>query len=551
MRRLWILVLAVGLLAAGCGRQGRFVPELEAVELVLFDRPDSALSLLAALDSASFRSDNDRAAYHLFLNMAHDKCYIDVSADTMIAFSADYFHQTGQPYYEMLANCYYSRVKFEQGEYAKSVILAMKARELAARLGNSFYEGLANRNIRDAYIANYYYKDGLNYSIESYRKFCESGVQPYINNALFDVASNLIALKRIDESFSWIYQARDSGIACSDSLLIIECDRLLAKAYFAKGNNDNAAALYREILKTGQAIRSDSIYLANTYIRQGRLDLAKSLTFSSASEVDYMESWVRWRYYEKEGDIDSLVVALRKCLNNTLDVTDQQTENEMPGVISDYTFMEQQMNQERAKVAHLQNMITIIVIVIVFVSIVIIAGVVIVRHRRKLEKNVAFALQMQDELSRLTQSHDEYNNKVQGLLSTRYNLLDQLSQIVYESTTSAAAKRRISETITELISELGREDSQKNQELAAFVDEAFGNLYSQFRADYPDLRQGEYNLFVYSVLGFAASTISVFLGEKSVTSVYERKRRLRNKIKATPSPRQEEYLAYLGQRAVN
>ncbi len=525
--------------------------DMAAIESILFDYPDSALKMLSSFDVESLQSDNDKAAYYLFQTMAHDKCYIDVSTDTMMAFSVDFYHQTEQPYYEMLANCYYSRVKFEKGEYAKSVILAMKARELAARLGNPFYEGLANRNIRDAYNVNYYYKDGLNYSLESYKKFRASGVQPYINNALFDVASNFIALKRVDESFLWVYQARDSAVADSDSLFIIECDRLLAKSYFAKGANDKAVTLYNGILKTGQAIRSDSIYLANTYIRQGKLNLAKDLIFSSASEVDYMESWIRWRYYEKEGNIDSLVVALRKCLNNTLDVTDQQTENEMPGVISDYTFLEQQMNQEKAKAARLKSLITIMVMVIIFVCIIIIAVIVIVKHRRKLEKNVAFALQMQEELSRLTQSHDEYSNKVQGLLSAKFNLLDQLSQIVYESTTSAAAKRRISETISELIADLRREDSQKNQELAAFVNDAFDNLFTRFKTDFPNLRQGEYNLFVYSVLGFSASTITVFLGEKSVSTLYERKRRLRNKIKASSIINKTEYLGYLGQRAVS
>ena len=344
-----------------------------------------------------------------------------------------------------------------------------------------------------------------------------------------------------------------AAVSAADSAATLDVDsiRVLAKSFYMEGKYDDAIVLYKGLMADGKANRSDSVFLTSAYLNVRKPELAKEVASAVPSWSAYADAWLEWPDYQKPELDDSLKIILTKCVCTLLDSIGQRPGSEVRVALGDYFRIEERVSRQRGRGEMTRGFVVTMSLLVLLTGVVLASIYMAQRHRRKIEENMTLAMQMQDDLLRLTQSHNEYSSKVQGLLSTKYKLLDQLSQIMYESTTSAAARRRTSDAIAEMIGELGREDSQKNQELAAFVDDAFGNLYSQFRADYPDLRQGEYNLFVYSVLGFAASTISVFLGEKSVTSVYERKRRLRNKIKATPSPRQEEYLAYLGQRAAN
>lgn len=344
-----------------------------------------------------------------------------------------------------------------------------------------------------------------------------------------------------------------AAVYAADSTAALDVDsiRALAKSYYMEGKFDKAIVLYKEIMADGKANRSDSVFLTSAYLNVRKPELAKEVAFAVPSWSAYADAWMEWPDYKKPELNDSLKIILIKCMSTLLDSIGQTPGSEVRCVLWDYLDMEERVNRKRERGEMTRGFVVTMSLLVLLTGVVLMSIYAVQRYKRKIEDNMALAIQMQEDLLRLTRNHDEYSGKVKGLLSTKYKLLDQLSQIVYESTTSAAARRRTSDAIAEMIGELGEEDSLKNQELAAFVDDAFGNLYSQFKTDYPDLRQGEYNLFVYSVLGFSASTITIFLKEKSVTSVYERKRRLRNKIKASPSARQEEYLAYLGQRAAN
>ena len=69
---------------------------------------------------------------------------------------------------------------------------------------------------------------------------------------------------------------------------------------------------------------------------------------------------------------------------------------------------------------------------------------------------------------------------------------------------------------------------------------------SAFRADLPSLKPADYQLFLFSILGFSTSAISVFLKEEKLDAVYNRKSRLKAKIKKLDSEDvRSKYLSYL------
>jgi hypothetical protein len=76
-------------------------------------------------------------------------------------------------------------------------------------------------------------------------------------------------------------------------------------------------------------------------------------------------------------------------------------------------------------------------------------------------------------------------------------------------------------------------------------DDYMSNIMSDFRRDLPGLKDDDYKLYLYSILGFSASTIELFLKESKVENVYNRKARLKNKINQLEQSKRERYLSCL------
>ena len=88
MSRFSIVSVFVALvLVAGCGSspQGRIAARLDDVESYIDAHPDSALAVLRALDADSLRGPSQYARAALLHQVALDKCYIDITSDSVLS----------------------------------------------------------------------------------------------------------------------------------------------------------------------------------------------------------------------------------------------------------------------------------------------------------------------------------------------------------------------------------------------------------------------------------------------------------------------------------
>lgn len=153
------------------------------------------------------------------------------------------------------------------------------------------------------------------------------------------------------------------------------------------------------------------------------------------------------------------------------------------------------------------------------------------------------ANQLQDELSESKQDNKNSNDIIKSLMSTKYELLEELSSIVLQNNNTNLARKKIADTVTKIIEELSIR-SEKIVALEKKVDSLYNNLMSEFKTDLPNLKEVDYRLFLFSVLGLSNATISLFLKEDKIDAVYNRKRRLKNKIKQLEITKSSRYLSY-------
>ena len=187
------------------------------------------------------------------------------------------------------------------------------------------------------------------------------------------------------------------------------------------------------------------------------------------------------------------------------------------------------------------------------------------RKNKEIKDKVFLAAQLQEQVGTLLRSHDmlqdslsaatrakdksldELEKKdatIRALLSSKYRLLDELSQIMIESNNPESTNRRIAEKVTTLINEISIGDKMMT-DLEKQVNETHNNIMIDLRRQLPVLKEDDIRLFLFSALGFSSAVISLFLKEEKLSAVYNRKRRLKSKINTLESPLRERLLRIL------
>lgn len=136
----------------------------------------------------------------------------------------------------------------------------------------------------------------------------------------------------------------------------------------------------------------------------------------------------------------------------------------------------------------------------------------------------------------------EMAKSIHELISKQFESINNLCSTYYESIGTPKEQKKIYDEVKKQIQKLTM-DTDNIIELEKIINTYLDNLIINFKNDMPNLKESDYNLYVYSVLGFSARAISLFINEK-IEIVYNRKSRLRAKIKSS-CPNHNKYLSYL------
>ena len=167
--------------------------------------------------------------------------------------------------------------------------------------------------------------------------------------------------------------------------------------------------------------------------------------------------------------------------------------------------------------------------------------------RNMLQIKESEAQEMQDVINSTMEHHKAENeamqNAISNLFEQRFATIDRLSSTYYEYQGTVNEKHKIYTNVMELVSGLGS-DQKTLKELESFVNTYRDNLMSRFRETFPEIKESDCILYLYSVAGFSARAISIFINEK-LEVVYNRKSRLKQKISRSSSIEKEKFMSYM------
>ena len=92
MKKHFIILLST-IICFSCERDA--LSRLSMAEKLISSHPDSALCILRAIDRNSLKTPRVTAKYSLLMSAALDKNYIDISSDSLISSTVNYYSKHG------------------------------------------------------------------------------------------------------------------------------------------------------------------------------------------------------------------------------------------------------------------------------------------------------------------------------------------------------------------------------------------------------------------------------------------------------------------------
>jgi len=547
------------------------------------ERPDSSLIIMESINQAQLLNDEDEALYALLMTRAQDKNYININSDSLISIAVKYYDKTDDIYHKMLSYYYYGTVKLNLEQYADAIVSMHKVLEYGEQLNDNFWMGLAYRNIKDAYNASYMIKEELMYADKEFLNTKKSGKQPYIDYALLDLAGAYNNDRNWNKSLSLCNEVIDSAIKHDNLDLYIDAKRLIGIGNLGKGNNLRFLKAFQEICSSGISNSYDSTNLSLAYVESGDIKKAAAILNKikpdTTLENQILHSNIRYKIY-KRLNMDSRALSELEKVDSLLNTVMQKkiSQNINQSVINylhnEKLFAENERNSSR------KILFLIIAVSVLIITILTILGIVYYKRQRekalrlmdaarqlqKLLSNIEADYtkvqdnysKIQDEYSKVKEDYSNVQNdylKIQNhydkarksvitLLFERYKMLDELCSLTYENNNESVTKRRILNKVSSLIRQL-KDDSKLLSELENLVNVHNSDLMIHFRNDLPGLKEHYLRLFLFSVLGFSDSSISVFLNKQKTSMVWDMRRHLKDKINKLDTARKSEYLEYL------
>lgn len=170
MKSLFCIAIAVLSLFLSCSPapRGRMAATLDEVAGYVCERPDSALTVLQAIDSTVLKTRALRAKYSLLHVMALDKSYKDISAPGLLDPAVDYYSEHGSPDEKLKVLYYQGRVLQHEADLKGAAIAYSQAERYVDNATDTHAVAL----LYDAFACVY----NLVYNTEKQREYIEKAL---------------------------------------------------------------------------------------------------------------------------------------------------------------------------------------------------------------------------------------------------------------------------------------------------------------------------------------------------------------------------------------
>ena len=534
---LFLAALAIQLLP-GCAPS----PErcrLEQIESIIDEHPDSAMTVLDSIDTAALRSDRDRALYDLLYNLALYKSFNDSLDEHALKHAVDVFSDCGETSHAIRSNYLLGNMYRLSDKIIPAVVTLSQGLELASQSGDRFNEGLCALSLYELYGKAYDSKRQIKYSRQAAEAFREAGKTDWELYALLYLSSGFINTEQYDSALIVSADILNNKSVYSDSSIMAMASDVMAMSASKTGNIPLAVKSY------ANAIRYDKGALSNGIFNIMSLLEFKDISDANSEDVNILREYVStdtsaipFHVYAKYGKFQKAYEGLNRYRLEQDEFIQKMFCRTVDYAIDNYRIQQTEMLESKVNGLYKKRVYFGVITVMAAVILLLWIRYRMKKHQYEYQRTLLEVSLLTKALEESTNKSKQLSENIRAITASKASLIDRLCSSYYK-----ANNKKIVSEVKNIIADLSS-SPEAVTEIEKYLNQNSENILSRFRKEFPDLTSKDYLLFTYSVMNFSTSTIAILMNEKK-EAIYNRRFRLKSRIKISDSISKEEFQSYL------
>ena len=542
------MILAIVLVPFFFSCSERISKTMDAAEYCMTDSPDSALALLETINGGEISLESNSARYALLYSQALDKNYIDLTDDSLINVAVDYYYHRRNVRYKFLSLYYSGRIYTNACDYTKAIITYSDAETLIEKLSDDYLAGLLYTQLGDIYLNVFDYDKSLSAYQKAYEYYHKAGKSEHEYYCVLDIGMEYMNMYDFENGQKYINQAINLATEAGDTSLVLDCLKNLIILRMANGEVDSVKALKNTICKSIDFEDMDPRLLgsfAQMYALSNKPDSAEILIKqgwnatkdASDSVALYFKSS---KAYENLGDFKKSLVNLRKGVSLQDDILRNRLSQPILSAQKNYYKDQSDSFNYRLKVTK-RFMICMMIIVILIIAL---AFVLFRKRLNQKDLEIERNINIINEIKNTSENNiSKALQKAKQQMSSYFEQVNQIGDAYYEFSDTEKGRKKFLSDFKNTLEKFSK-DKQYYMILENIANEFNDNIMLKLRNDIPDIKESDYQLICYIIIGFTNRFISVLLDDNP-HNISTRKSRLRIKICNSDSINRELFLKLL------
>ena len=562
-RTIYGILLIFGMLAiASCGSR-EWAGTLDEVESVIQERPDSALQRLRMLDPAQLGTKSQRARYSLLYAMALDKNYIDTTDVSVVMPAVEYYRKHGTADQKMKAWYYLGRIQYNADNLNAAAVSFAKAERVADGARDVQAKGLLYMAFSDIYNKTRNRTKEEEYVRKGINAFETIGDEKHGN-----LSSGRLAIIKFSAQ-EW--HAADSlfkvgiDLAKEDTVAMSVFLSNYARMKVLQPEHDPYGAI--ELLKSLSqsykrplSLRDYGVwaYAASlTGDEQTCEIIEKQLRKLAEPQKTTIHNWL-YRIEKQRGNYEMALNHYIEANANNSRLVDSLLSDSVGQTLQNYYSSEVDNSKKETHIIKLKLLLVLLGCCLFFLG----ALVYLKNKKKKREREVEQVIRigaesnkllrkinedLQGQLNLLKSNSEELESALEDLRKTfvstykdKFTAIGELCSAYMDLDNRVDKKDYIIRRVEHLISYIS-DDEKQHARFEQQINKDLNNIVKHLKADLGVIDKKESRFICYCIVGFEPEMIGSILG-LSLSNVYTKKSRLREKIRNLESPYKDEYL---------
>ena len=594
-------LLLLSLLVTGCqGGKDTVSVLLTEADALMYESPDSALTILKNIGQVDLQTEEHLAHYALLYSQALDKNYIDVTNDSLINIAVEYYKDKDDVRAKFYAYYYQGRVYTNAKELTRATLAYMEAEQLVEELDDDYAAGLLYTQLGNIYREYY----DLPKALESYQlstaHYQKAGKPLHKLYGMLSQSAVYKSMNKDTDSFHILYNTLTEAKETNQSSVIRSCLADLIMLCLNMDKQEEALSFYRDLINNHSIERMTSSFYASLSLLMAReKEIEKSQHY-------LQEAWTRTKtqsdsiylYYisAQIGDLTSNYQKAFSDLKQSVTLQNSRIREalQQPVLTTQKNFLHQELEYQEYKL-RMEKYIRLLG----FIILALVSAIIILFLRKRFQKSLkeqdSLHKEKMEELRQEALKREEslrsYTNELETKSCLSKQDIERLNKELEESKKHIEEARifrdqtqkemellsndtllRINKTLKNHFKQMentyqvlqvkyknaenrdkaieeymqhttaefyGSKKADRN--LEKLVNELYGDAMRHFRKEIKLPDEEHYKLVCLLLAGLSINFIATLTGE-TTNAIYKRREKIRNIIKNTNTSNKDLYL---------